>query len=73
MSAGADDATGHGEQAEAETFRFPFACGLMPVEGQGLGPGDQITGQGDDFEPDPVGLVAVERYLKLLIGCPRRA
>lgn len=60
MSAGADDAAGDGEQAEAQAFRFPFACGLVPVEGQGLGPGDQIAGQGDDFEPDPVGPVAVE-------------
>src|SRR6516165_9115069 len=35
----------------------------MPVEGQGLGPGDQIASQGDDFEPDPVGPVVVERQV----------
>jgi hypothetical protein len=61
LSPGADDAAGHGEQAEAEAFGLPLACGLMPVEGQGLGPGDQTASQGNDFEPDPVRPVAVER------------
>src|SRR5262249_16960623 len=60
-SAGADDAAGHGEQAEAEAFGLPSAGGVMlVVDGQGLGPGNQIAGQGDDLEPDPVGVVAVD-------------
>jgi hypothetical protein len=35
----------------------------MVVEGQGLGPGDEVGGQGDHLEPDPVGLVVVERQV----------
>lgn len=35
----------------------------MTLEGQGLSPGDQVASQGDDFEPDPVGPVAVERQV----------
>jgi len=30
------------------------------VEGQGLRPGDEVSGHGDNLEPDPVGVIAVE-------------
>jgi hypothetical protein len=60
LSGGVDDAAGHSEQPEADALWLPSAGGLVLVEGQGLGPGDQIGGEGDDFEPDPVGVVAVE-------------
>lgn len=32
----------------------------MGVEGEGLHPGDQVCGQCDDFDPDPVLVIAVE-------------
>ena len=35
-------------------------AGSVSVEGQGLGPGEQVGGEGDDLEPDPVLGVAVE-------------
>jgi hypothetical protein len=59
-SAGADDASGDGEDAESESLGFPSAGGLMPVEGEGLGPGEEVGGECDDLDPDPVLGVAVE-------------
>lgn len=44
-------------------LRFPAAGGFAFVEGQGLGPGEQVGGQRDDLQPDPVLGVVVERQV----------
>ena len=56
-----DDASGDGEDSETEPFGFPPAGGFGVVEGEGLGPGEQVGGQGDDLDPEPVLGEAGER------------
>jgi hypothetical protein len=56
-----DDACGDGEDPEPESFGFPAAGRFALVEGEGLGPGEQVSGECDDLEPDPVLRVVVER------------
>ena len=63
MSPGADDAAGHGKQARKRNVSVPICVRVDGGRRPGFGPGDQIAGPGDDFEPDLVGLVAVERQL----------
>ena len=45
----AGEASGDGEQAEPEPSGFPAAGG--PGEGEHLGPGQELAGQGDDLAP----------------------
>ena len=54
---GADEPAGDGEQAQPQPFRFgdPVFAG----QGQGLGPGEQVFGELDDFQPDPVGRIVL--------------
>src|SRR6478672_1848432 len=59
-STGVDDPAGDGEDPEPEAFGFPSAGGLVLGPGQGLGPGEEVGGEGDDLDPDPVLGVAVE-------------
>jgi hypothetical protein len=58
VAAAADEAPGHGEQAQARPFEFPAAGG--PGEGEHGHPGEQFAGQGDDLAPDLVLGVAVQ-------------
>ena len=51
-AAAAHEASCDGEQAQAQPFGFPAAGG--PGQGEHLGPGQQLAGQGDDLAPDLV-------------------
>src|SRR4051812_19043379 len=55
----ADDASGDGQEPEAEAFGFPAPCGLV-VPGERLGPDQQISCEGDDLQPDLILSEAVE-------------
>jgi len=55
-----DDPAGDCEQAKPESFRFPPPCWFVGVEGEGLHPGEQVSSERDDFEPEPVLGVVVE-------------
>jgi hypothetical protein len=61
-SAGADDPAGDVQQSQAKTLGFPGPGG-GPGQGEVLGPGDQVRGQGDEFEPDLIGGEAVQRQV----------
>jgi hypothetical protein len=60
-AAAAGKAPGGGEQAEPEPFRLPAAGG--PGQGEHLGPGQELAGQGDDLAPELVLGVSLQRYL----------
>jgi hypothetical protein len=60
--AGGCETSGDREQPMAEALGFP-AAGRMVGEGEGLHPGDQIAGQGDDRAPDLVGVEVVQRQV----------
>ena len=60
-AAAADEASGDGEQAQPEPFRFPAAGG--PGQGEHLGPGQQLAGQGDDLAPELVLREAFQRQV----------
>ncbi len=51
---------GEGEQPVAQPFRLPPA-GLVPCEGEHLGPGGQAGGERDDDAPDLVLSEVVQR------------
>jgi hypothetical protein len=51
-AAAADEASGGGEQAQPEPFRLPAAGGAG--QGEHLGPGQELAGQGGDLAPQLV-------------------
>jgi hypothetical protein len=53
-AAGADDAAGDSQDRNRSRLGFPAAGRLVRVPGQGLGPGEQVGGEGDDLDPEPV-------------------
>ena len=54
---GADEPAGDGEQAQPQPFRFGDS--VFAGQGQGLGPGEQVLGELDDFQPDAVGRIVL--------------
>ena len=54
----ADEPPGDGEDAQAESFRFPAAGGAGQREH--LRPGEELAGQGDDLAPELVLRVALQ-------------
>src|SRR5215213_9420608 len=61
-AAGPDRAAGDVEQPQAEPFGFPGPGGSAG-QGEVLGPGEQVGGQGDQFQPDLVGGEVVQRQV----------
>jgi hypothetical protein len=59
-AAGADDPSSDGKDSQPQAFGFPPASGLVLVEGEGLHPGEQVGGEGENLESDLVVGVAVE-------------
>lgn len=57
----ADEPARDGQEAQAEPFRFPAAG--VPGQGEELGPGQQLAGQGDDLAPQLVLGEALERQV----------
>src|SRR6187399_3498259 len=55
---GADQSPGDGEEAQAESFGF--GGGGPAGAGEALGPGDEVGGEGADFQPDLVLCGVVE-------------
>jgi hypothetical protein len=51
--AAAGETSGDGEDTQAEPFRFP-AAGGGAGQGEQLGPGEKLAGQGDDLAPELV-------------------
>jgi hypothetical protein len=69
-AAAAGQASGDGEDAQAQAFRFPVAGDAG--EGEELGPGQELAGEGGDLAPQLVLVEAVQREVPSA-RCPWRS
>jgi hypothetical protein len=60
-AAAAHEPPGDAEKAQAQAQAFGFPPAGLPGQGEHLGPGQQLAGQGHDLAPDLVLGVAFER------------